>query len=458
MSSIVAIVGRPNVGKSSLFNILTGSRTALVADFSGLTRDRQYGSISNSEIILIDTGGMGKESSDLSRDVIKQTEVAIKEADILFFVVDGKDGLLSLDEEIAMKLRKTNKQVMLIVNKIDNSKDSSRATEFDSLGFKDKKLISCAHNQGFVSLRSSLDDLSPTKRSNQNDDNGSYLKISIVGRPNVGKSTLINKMIGLERVVVSPESGTTRDSIEIPVQDKKIILVDTAGVRKKRVSKDEVEQSSVYQSISSIKKSDVVMLMIDSEEPFVDQDMHLLGLALTIGKPVLVVANKIDLLSEKELNDLADLIERKLNFAKYIGVSLISAKKNQGLKKLLGLSKEAYLSSSKDLDTSLLNRLLTKAIRKQEPPLSGRFRPKLRYVHQGGKNPPLLIFHGSNLSKLPHSYKKFIENYFREALGLLSTPVFVEFREGENPYKDKPNLLTDRQKKKRKRLIKKVKK
>ena len=456
MSSVVAIVGRPNVGKSSLFNLLTGSRAALVADFSGLTRDRQYGGDSMSSAILIDTGGLGSDSSNLSKDVIKQTNLAIEEADFLFFMVDGKEGLTHLDEEIAKKLRKTNKPVKLIVNKIDNAKDLEISTEFDQLGFQDKIIISAAHNKGLDTIKNVLQEISP--KSELSLEKRNNLVISLLGRPNVGKSTLLNKLSGFERVLVSSESGTTRDSIEVPVKEGKITLIDTAGVRRKSAAKGKVEQFSISQSLEAIKKSNVVIHILDAVEPLVDQDMHLLGLALSIGKPVLLVANKIDLLNKEELSNLTDHIYRKLNFAKFVSVTLISAKEGKGLKELLNLAEEAYLSSSKDFNTSALNKILNEAIKKQPPPLTGRFRPKLRYAHQGGKNPPLFIIHGNNLKKLPSSYEKYIENYFREHLKLRSTPLFIELRESNNPYKDKPNILTGRQKKKRKRMIKRTKK
>ncbi len=456
MTSVVAIVGRPNVGKSSLFNLLTGSRAALVADFSGLTRDRQYGGDSKSSAILIDTGGLGRDSSNLSKDVIKQTNIAIEEADFLFFMVDGKDGLVPLDEEIAKKLRKTNKPVKLIINKIDNDEDLEISTEFERLGFQDKVIISAAHNKGLDKIKEALEKISPKLEPNLEERNN--LVISLLGRPNVGKSTLINKLSGFERVLVSSESGTTRDSIEVPVKEGEVTLIDTAGVRRKSIAKDKVEQFSISQSLEAIKKSNVVIHMLDALEPLVDQDMHLLGLTLSIGKPVLLVVNKIDLLNKEESANLADHIFRKLNFARFVTVTLISAKEGKGLRELLKMSEEAYLSSSKDFDTSLLNKVLNEAIKKQPPPLVGRFRPKLRYSHQGGKNPPLFIIHGNNLKKLSSSYKKYIENFFRESLKLRSTPLFIEFNESDNPYKDKPNVLSGRQKRKRKRMIKRIKK
>ena len=319
-----------NILGSSLFNLLTGSRAALVADFSGLTRDRQYGGDSTSSALLIDTGGLGSDSSNLSKDVIKQTNLAIEEADFLFFMVDGKDGLVPLDEDIANKLRKTNKPVKLIVNKIDNDKDLQISTEFDQLGLQDKVIISAAHNQGLEDIKEAVLEISP--KSEPSLDKRNNLVVSLLGRPNVGKSTLLNKLSGFERVLVSSESGTTRDSIEVPVKEGKITLIDTAGVRRKSAAKGKVEQSSISQSLEAIKKSNVVIHILDAVEPLVDQDMHLLGLALSIGKPVLLVANKIDLLSKEELSNLTDHILRKLNFAKFVSVTLISAKEGRGLK------------------------------------------------------------------------------------------------------------------------------
>ena len=330
MSSIVAIVGRPNVGKSSIFNLLTGSRAALVADFSGLTRDRQYGRDPKSSAILIDTGGISNKSSNLLKDVIKQTDIAIKEADILFFVVDAKDGLVGFDKEIAKKLRKINKPVYLIINKIDSPKDQEKTIEFDELGFVNKAIISAAHNIGLGVLRELLIATSPLESLKEEENK--QLRIALIGRPNVGKSTLINKLSGLERVIVSEESGTTRDSIEVSLRakNKEIILIDTAGVRKKSAPKGQVEKFSTVQSIEAIKKSNVVVHILDSKEPLVDQDMHLLGLTLSIGRPVIIAVNKVDLLSNEEQQKMTEHVIRKLNFAKYLGINLISALKGKG--------------------------------------------------------------------------------------------------------------------------------
>ena len=458
MSSVVAIVGRPNVGKSTLFNILTGSKSALVADFAGLTRDRQYGHVRNSSTVLIDTGGISSESNDISIAVKNQAETAILEADILFFLVDVKDGLTPLDEEIASSLRKTNKKIFLLINKVDGVKQDSLLGEFERLGFKNLIAFSAAHNRGLDEIRTAINEFEDDLEGSETLSND--VKISIIGRPNAGKSTLINKLIGEDRVLVSSESGTTRDSIEVPLKwkDKNLTLVDTAGMRRKRSIKEETELSSVSQSVDSIRKSHVVILVLDASETIVDQDVHLLGLALAMGRPIILAANKLDLLSNKQKEDLKENFHRKLRFAEFLETKFISAKDGRGVNALIKLAEKAYLSSVKDLQTPILNRILKHALLKQPPPMSGRFRPKLRYAHAGGKNPPSIVIHGNNLKVLPESYKKFLENFYRLQLNLGSTPLVIRFNEGDNPFKEKPNLLTERQKKKRKRLVKKRKK
>ena len=462
MSTVIAIVGRPNVGKSTLFNILTRSKSALVANFSGLTRDRQYGKVRNSSTVLIDTGGISATDSDISLAVKKQAENAIEEADIIFFIVDAMDGLMPLDEDIAISLRKTNKEILLLVNKVDGVKQEPVLGEFRKLGFKNLIGFSAAHNRGLDDIRDAMQDASDKRLEidENRDENKGDIKISVIGRPNAGKSTLINKLIGQERVLVSPEAGTTRDSIEVPLgwTDKNFTLVDTAGVRRKRSIKEATEKSSVSQSLDSIRNAHVVILVLDASETIVDQDIHLLGLSLAIGRPVIIAANKLDLLSKNEREELKENFNRKLRFASFIETHFISAKDGRGVNVLIKLAEKAYQSSIKNLETSVLNAILKSALRKQPPPILGRFRPKMRYAHAGGKNPPFVVIHGNNLKKLPESYKKFLENYFRESLYLGSTPLVIKFNEGDNPYKDKPNILTDRQKKKRQRLVRKRKK
>ena len=460
MSSVIAIVGRPNVGKSTLFNILTGSRSAIVADFSGLTRDRKYGNVKDSSLVLIDTGGISMEDSDMSEAIKKQTENAIEEADSIFFIVDAIEGLLPLDEVIADLLRKQNKRITLIINKVDNNKIEGYSTEFDKLGFAETIRVSAAHNIGLSDIRTILNDFEDSQEVIESSISTDSLKISIIGRPNAGKSTLVNQLLGEERVLVSPESGTTRDSIEVPLKanSKEITLIDTAGMRRKRSIKEETEKFSVSKSVESIKKANVVILLLDSSEDIVDQDIHLLGLTLTIGRPVVIAANKLDILSKERKVELENNINRKIRFAQYLEPHFISAKKGTGVKKLLRKAEKAYNTSIKELDTSVLNKVLKEAVFNQQPSMSGRFRPKLRYAHAGGKNPPKIVIHGNNLKELKDSYTKYLENFFRNKLSLGETPLSILYKEQSNPFKNKPNKLTDRQIKKRKRIVKRRKK
>lgn len=458
--SVVAIVGRPNVGKSTIFNILTASRSAIVADYSGLTRDRKYGTLKDSGVTLIDTGGLNEDSDDMSHAIKEQTDLAIDEADSLLFVVDAIDGLLPTDQEIAQSLRKQNKNITLLINKADNPKLEESSTEFVNLGFKQTIFLSASHNKGFSELRellSEYDDSEPNQDSIYDSDS---VKISIIGRPNAGKSTLVNALIGEDRLVVSSESGTTRDSIDVPLEfkNKKITLIDTAGMRRKRSIKEETEKFSVSKSVDSIKRGDLVILLLDGSENIVDQDIHLLGLTLAIGRPVIVVANKIDLLNKSEREGLENKINRKLKFASYIKLHYISALEKRGLKRLLNVADKVYLDSLRDLDTSIINKILKSATYNQQPAMAGRFRPKLRYAHSGGKNPPTIIIHGNNLKQIQESYTRYLENYFRKELDLGSTPLDIVYKDQENPYKNKPNQLNERQLKKRKRMIKRRKK
>ena len=458
--SVVAIVGRPNVGKSTIFNILTASRSAIVADYSGLTRDRKYGTLKDSGVTLIDTGGLNEDSDDMSHAIKEQTDLAIDEADSLLFVVDAIDGLLPTDQEIAQSLRKQNKNITLLINKADNLKLEESSAEFVNLGFKQTIFLSASHNKGFSELRellSEYDDSEPNQDSIYDSDS---VKISIIGRPNAGKSTLVNALIGEDRLVVSSESGTTRDSIDVPLEfkNKKITLIDTAGMRRKRSIKEETEKFSVSKSVDSIKRGDLVILLLDGSENIVDQDIHLLGLTLAIGRPVIVVANKIDLLNKSEREGLENKINRKLKFASYIKLHYISALEKRGLKRLLNVADKVYLDSLRDLDTSIINKILKSATYNQQPAMAGRFRPKLRYAHSGGKNPPTIIIHGNNLKQIQESYTRYLENYFRKELDLGSTPLDIVYKDQENPFKNKPNQLNERQLKKRKRMIKRRKK
>ena len=458
--SVVAIVGRPNVGKSTIFNILTASKSAIVADFSGLTRDRKYGRLKEGQLTLIDTGGLNENTDDMSQAIKEQTDIAIEEADHLLFVVDAIDGLLPTDKEIAKSLRKQNKAITLLINKVDNPRLEESSAEFNSLGFKNSIFLSASHNKGFGDLRDLLNDYDELVTTQDSIDEDNSIKISIIGRPNAGKSTLVNALIGEERLVVSSESGTTRDSIDVPLEigSKKFTLIDTAGMRRKRSIKEETEKFSVSKSVDSIKRADLVIILLDASENIVDQDIHLLGLTLAIGRPVLLVANKIDLLDKSDRENLESKINRKLKFASYINLHYISAKNQKGLKNLLKFTETIYRESLRDLDTSIINKILKSALYNQQPAMSGRFRPKLRYAHSGGKNPPRIIIHGNNLKQIQASYTRYLENYFRNELELGSTPLEVVYKDQPNPFKNKTNQLNERQLKKRKRMIKRRKK
>ena len=396
----------------------------------------------------------------MSHAIREQTDLAIQEADFLLFVVDAIDGLLPTDKEIAQSLRKQNKPIILLINKTDNVKLEESSAEFNILGFDQTIFLSASHNKGFLELTESLNDLEDLKSDSENFHNDDTLKISIIGRPNAGKSTLINALLGEERLVVSPESGTTRDSIDVLIKEKNqdITLIDTAGMRRKRAIREETEKFSVSKSVDSIKRADVVVLLIDGSENIVDQDIHLLGLTLAIGRPVLVTANKIDLLNKSDRETLEAKINRKLKFANYLKLHYISAKDGRGLKKLMKLCKDIYQVSLKDLDTSILNQILKNALFNQQPAMAGRFRPKLRYAHSGGKNPPKIVIHGNNLKQIQDSYTRYLENFFRNQLKLGSTPLEIVYKEQTNPFKNKPNQLNERQIKKRKRMIKRRKK
>ena len=458
--SVVAIVGRPNVGKSTIFNLLTRSKAAIVADFSGLTRDRKYGNLKDTGMTLIDTGGINEESDDMSYAIKEQTDLAIEESDLLLFVVDAIDGLLPLDKEIAQSLRKQNKKITLLINKADNLSLEESAAEFNTLGFKDIIPLSASHNKGFGELREFLTDYDDLDEMEESIHEDNSFKISIIGRPNAGKSTLINALLREERLVVSSDSGTTRDSIDVPLTlgGKSITLIDTAGMRRKRSIKEETERFSVSKSVDSIKRADLVILLLDGSENIVDQDIHLLGLTLAIGRPILVVANKIDLLTKTDKEGLESKINRKLKFASYISLHYISAKEKKGLKKLIKLADQIYQDSLKELDTSILNKILKLALYNQQPAMAGRFRPKLRYAHSGGKNPPRIIIHGNNLRHVQDSYTRYLENFYRNELKLGSTPLEIIYKDQLNPFKNKPNQLNERQIKKRKRMIKRRKK
>ncbi|MCA0403075.1 MAG: ribosome biogenesis GTPase Der [Proteobacteria bacterium] len=463
MIPVIAFIGRPNVGKSTLFNRLTRSQDALVADFPGLTRDRQYGQVSfeGKSFIVIDTGGIGVDDLAVDSLMSKQSKIALEESDFVFFLVDGRDGLTGVDEEIASTLRKINKPVFLVVNKVDGLDVEIAQSEFQGLGFTEIHPISASHGRG---IRSLMDALEPhyekeAEVSEENVDNQS-IKIAFAGRPNVGKSTLINRILGEERVVVYDMPGTTRDSIAIPFErdDKHYTLIDTAGVRRRARVDEKIEKFSVIKTLQAIKESHVCMMLIDAKEGLTDQDMHILGFIIEAGKALVILVNKWDGLDDEHKEHVKAELERRLQFAQFAKIRFISALHGSGVGLLFKDIEQAYASAIQAFSTPKLTRLLQDLVSQHTPPLVNGRRIKLRYAHAGGHNPPIIVIHGNQLNSLPDSYKRYLNKGFVAHLKLVGTPLKLEFKGGDNPYKDKKNKLTERQIKKRKRLMKKVKK
>ena len=459
MIPVVALVGRPNVGKSTLFNRLTRTQDALVADFPGLTRDRQYGDadFEKKPFIVVDTGGVGVDDVAVDELMSKQSAMALEEADAVLFLVDGRAGLTGIDETISKRLRRISKPVYLIVNKTEGLDDEIACAEFQSLGFKEVHSISAAHGQGMVSFLQVLTADFAKKSDDLPDDHS--IKIAFAGRPNVGKSTLVNRILGEERVVVYDLPGTTRDSISIPFKrdDTDYTLIDTAGVRRRARVDEKIEKFSVIKTLQSIKESHVCLMLLDAKEGITEQDMHLLGFIIEAGKALVVAVNKWDGLDEEHKERVRTELSRRLQFTKFAKTRFISALHGTGVRSLFKDIDEAYACAIQALSTPKLTRLLQDVVAKHTPPLVNGRRIKLRYAHAGGHNPPIIVIHGNQVESLPESYKRYLMNAFVTHLGLVGTPLKVEFKGGDNPFKDNKNKLTDRQIKRKKRLLKRVK-
>lgn len=459
MIPIIALVGRPNVGKSTLFNRITRTQAALVADFPGLTRDRQYGDaqFEGKSFIVVDTGGVGVEDKSVDSLMAKQSEQALEEADIIFFVVDGRAGLTPTDQDIAARLRKLGKTLFLVVNKIDGLDPNVANADFQSLGIRDTYAISATHGRGMLALlRAATELFSPAEESWIDPQ---AIRIALIGRPNVGKSTLINRMLGEERVVVYDLPGTTRDSIAVPFTrgDTKYTLIDTAGIRRRSRVDHKIEKFSIIKTLESIKTAQVCLLLLDGCEGLTEQDMHLLSYIIEAGKALVILVNKWDGLDGDHKESVRDAIERRLQFANFARVKYISALHGTGVGLLFKDIEQAYAAAMQHLSTPKLTRLLQDFVEQHAPPLVNNRRIKLRYAHAGGQNPPIIVIHGNQVNALPDSYKRYLIKGFTEQLKLVGTPLKLELVSGDNPYKDKKNPLTDRQIKRRKRLIKHVK-
>ncbi len=442
MKPVLALVGRPNVGKSTLFNRLTKSRDAIVADFAGLTRDRHYGNGKQGkyEYIVIDTGGFEPDaSSGIFKEMAKQTTQAVAESDVVVFVVDARAGVSSQDHDIASYLRRLGKPCILVANKAEGLLEGVQLVEFYELGLGEVHPVSAAHGQGIRTLIELA--LAPLNLADDEDadvDQPGVIKLAVAGRPNVGKSTLINVWLGEERLVAFDLPGTTRDAISVPFErnGQKFELIDTAGLRRRGKVFEAIEKFSVVKTLQAIESAHVVLLLIDATQGVTDQDAHIAGYILENGRAVVLAVNKWDAVDEYQRELVKRSIETRLPFLKFANMHLISAQKRQGLGPLWASITQAYKAANCKMSTPVLTRLLLEAVQFQSPKRAGMFRPKLRYAHQGGMNPPVIVIHGNSLEHVTDAYKRFLEGRFRHEFDLVGTPLRIEFKTSANPFVD----------------------
>ena len=463
MIPVIAVVGRPNVGKSTLFNQLTRSRDALVANFPGLTRDRKYGEakIGSRPFIVIDTGGITGEEEGLDSSMADQSLTAIEEADAVLFMVDAREGLNATDQAIARNLRQRNKAFHLVVNKIDGLNEDIAISDFYALGVDSIHAIAASHGRGVRSMIDAvLEDFSEETEDPERERYPDSIRVAIVGRPNVGKSTLVNRLLGEDRVVVFDEPGTTRDSIYIDYErdDQKYTLIDTAGVRRRKNIKLVVEKFSIVKTLKAVDDAHVVILVMDAHEGIVDQDMHLLGHCVDAGRGLVLSVNKWDGIDSDQRDWIKSELDRRLRFADYADTHYISALHGTGVGHLYKSVNAAYESATRKLNTNILTRILEGAVYDHSPPMINGRRIKMRYAHAGGQNPPLIVIHGNQTGNVPNSYQRYLEKVYRRELKLTGTPIRIEFRTSDNPYAEKRNKLTDRQVQRKRRLMTHVKK
>ncbi len=470
MIPVIALVGRPNVGKSTLFNRLTKSRDALVADFAGLTRDRKYGEgrLGERPYMVIDTGGISGDEEGIDSLMAGQSLAAIEEADAVLFLVDARAGLTVADQMIADHLRRSNKNCWLVGNKVDSTNPDMLEAEFAELALGEAHPIAAAHGRGVRSLidqvlesfpeEEELEENDADRAAREAEEQG--IKIAVVGRPNVGKSTLVNRMLGEERVVVYDYAGTTRDSIYIPYErfERNYTLIDTAGVRRRGKIDLAVEKFSVIKSLQAVQDANVVVLVMDAHEGIVEQDLHLLGFVLESGRAVVLAINKWDGMREEQKQAVKDELDRRMGFINFARVHFISAKHGSGVGNLYDSIEEAYDCATQRWSANQLTRLLEDAVDQHQPPLVRGRRIKLRYCHMGGSNPPLLVIHGNQVDELPDSYKRYLQNTFRSVLKVVGTPIRLQFRASTNPFAGRKNELTERQQKRKQRLMAHAKK
>ena len=444
MKPVIALVGRPNVGKSTLFNRLTKTRDAIVADFAGLTRDRHYGNGTQGkhDYIVIDTGGFEPDAeSGIYKEMAKQTRQAVAEADVVVFVVDARAGVSSQDHDIAKYLRKLGKPCLLVANKAEGMTEGVQLGEFFELGLGEVVPVSASHGQGIRTLVEMA--LAPLKLPDEPEEiaevDPGVIKLAVAGRPNVGKSTLINTWLGEERLVAFDLPGTTRDAISVPFErnGQRFELVDTAGLRRKGQVFEAIEKFSVVKTLQAIESSSVVLLLIDATQGVTDQDAHIAGYILESGRAVVIAVNKWDAVDEYQRELVKRSLETRMGFLKFATVHFISAQKRQGLGPLWDSIAQAHRSANCKMPTPVLTRLLLEAVQFQTPKKTGMYRPKLRYAHQGGMTPPIIIIHGNSLEHVTESYKRFLEGRFRKEFDLVGTPLRIQMKSASNPYADK---------------------
>jgi GTP-binding protein len=444
MKPVIALVGRPNVGKSTLFNRLTKSRDAIVADFAGLTRDRHYGNarLGKQEFIVIDTGGFEPTAeSGIYKEMAKQTRQAVAEADVVIFVVDAREGMSAQDHDIATYLRKLGKPTLLVANKAEGMKDTAHLAEFFELGLGEVLPVSAAHGQGMRDMmevalaRMALPELGEESEEAE----ASTIKLAVVGRPNAGKSTLINTWLGEERLVAFDLPGTTRDAISVPFEreGQRFELIDTAGLRRKGKVFEAIEKFSVVKTLQAIENANVVLLLIDATQGVTDQDAHIAGFILENGRAVVVAINKWDAIDSYQRQTLERSIETRLTFMKFASLHRISAVRRQGLGPVWASIAQAHAAANRKMPTPVLTRLLQEAVEFQQPQRSGMSRPKMRYAHQGGMNPPVIVVHGNSLEHVSETYKRYLEGRFRKAFDLVGTPLRIQMKTSQNPFADK---------------------
>jgi len=462
MLPVVALVGRPNVGKSTLFNVLTRSRDALVADMPGVTRDRHYGvcRLGERPFVLVDTGGLSGSDEGIEGLTAQQVRLAVAEANVLVFVVDARDGLLPQDAAILDELRRSGKPVIVGVNKIDGVDEPTALSEFSRFGVAHTLPLSAAHGRGVDALITATLPMLPPDQDDADpglSDEG--IRVTIAGRPNAGKSTLINRLLGEDRLIVSDVAGTTRDPIRVPLErdGKLFTLIDTAGVRRRARVEEAVEKFSVIKTLQSIAASQVTVILIDARENLADQDLTLIGHAIEEGRALVICVNKWDDMDNYAREQCKRALERRLSFVEWAKTVFISALHGSGLRELMRAVVRAHAAATRQLTSSDLTRTLEQAYEGYQPPLVRGHAPKLRYAHPGGSNPPTIVIHGSRTKHIAPAYRRYLEGFFRKRYKLEGTPVRIDFKDGENPFAGKKNVLTDSQKQKRQRMIRNAK-